>query len=103
MGGAFRANYSAYSIEVDEFRFMKMLKGVIAMCGFTDDPDNLEILDDLTAQEIYELLDSAGMESIGFREFCAFILLISGKQANQLLHCLYEHGSLLFDVIAGGQ
>jgi len=36
-----------------------------------------ENLDWLQNMDIYETLDASGMESIGFREFCAYILLLS--------------------------
>ncbi len=49
--------------------------------------------------DVYEVLDSCGMESVGFREFCAFVILISAVQTGQLLKCLYDHGPLLFDII----
>ncbi len=36
-------------------------------------------LDWLLNMEIYEILDSSGMENVGFREFCSLILLISAS------------------------
>jgi len=71
--GGMRANYSAYSIEVDEYRFCQLIQDVV---------DNV---DSLTSQEIYELLDGGAMESIGFREFCSFVMIIAAKEAGQLL------------------
>jgi hypothetical protein len=56
----------------------------------------------MTSLDIYELLDANGLETIGFREFCALINLVAGVQSNQLLQCLYQHGILLFDIIGGG-
>ncbi len=53
--------------------------------------------------DIYDLLDSSVMESIGFREFCALIYLVSAAEAGLLLRCLYDHGPLLFDILGAGQ
>jgi hypothetical protein len=56
----------------------------------------------LISIEIYDILDASGMEAVGFREFCAVILLVASLESNQLLECLYKHGTLLFDILGGG-
>jgi hypothetical protein len=43
------------------------------------------------------------LESIGFREFCTFIFLVSAGQNGQLNRCLFDHGALLFDILGAGQ
>ena len=53
--------------------------------------------------DIYDLLDSSVMESVGFREFCALLYLVSAAEAGLLLRCLYDHGPLLFDILGAGQ
>ena len=53
--------------------------------------------------ESYDLLDSCGLESVGFREFCSLILAYSALESGNLTKCLYEHGPLLYDIIGGGQ
>jgi hypothetical protein len=35
--------------------------------------------------ELFELLDANGLESIGFREFSAFVFLLAAYHSNQLL------------------
>lgn len=35
----------------------------------------------LISMDIYDMLDSCGMESVGFREFCALILLVSAMES----------------------
>ena len=59
--------YSSYCIEVDEFKFFKIAANVV---------EQFEA-DWLASMEVYEVLDSSVMESIGFREFCAFVLLVA--------------------------
>jgi len=39
----------------------------------------------LDNMELFEILDSSGMETIGFREFCALIFLVSAAESKQLL------------------
>ena len=36
----------------------------------------------LASVELFELLDASGIESIGFREFCALMHLVAGVQSN---------------------
>ena len=50
-----------------------------------------------------EFLDVQGMDCVGFREFCCLVLLIAASDSNQLLLFLFQHGALLFDILAGGQ
>jgi len=57
----------------------------------------------LDNMELYDVLDASGMESIGFREFCALTFLVAAAQSNQLVQCLYEHAVLFFDIVGGGQ
>ena len=61
-----------------------------------------ENLDWIVCMESYEVLDSCGLESVGFREFCALILAYSALESGNLTKCLYDHGPLLFDIIGGG-
>jgi hypothetical protein len=56
----------------------------------------------LESIEIYETLDSSGMDSVGFREFCTLVFAVAAVQSQQTLQCLYEHGVLFFDVLSGG-
>jgi hypothetical protein len=42
-------------------------------------------LDHLKAEQIYQVLDQSGLESIGFREFCAFIMIVSAFESRELL------------------
>lgn len=65
--------------------------------------DNEENLEWILSHEFYEILDSCGLESVGFREFCALILLYSAFDSGNLTKCLYEHGPLLYDIVGGGQ
>eukprot|EP00347_Sterkiella_histriomuscorum_P004642 403359675 len=60
-------------------------------------------IDWLMSTELYEILDSCGFESVGFREFCAFVLIVASINSAQLVRCLYDHGALLFDIIGAGQ
>ncbi len=53
--------------------------------------------------DIYDLLDSTVMESIGFREFCSLIYLVSASESGLLVRCLFDHGALLFDILGAGQ
>ena len=53
--------------------------------------------------DVYDLLDSTVMESIGFREFCALIYLVSASESGLLVRCLFDHGALLFDILGAGQ
>jgi len=53
--------------------------------------------------DVYDLLDSSIMESIGFREFCALIYLISSSESGLLVRCLFDHGALFFDILGAGQ
>jgi hypothetical protein len=53
--------------------------------------------------EVYDILDSSIMESIGFREFCVLVYLVSASNSSQLMRCLYDHGALIFDILAAGQ
>lgn len=53
--------------------------------------------------EVYDILDSSVMDSIGFREFCSFVFLVSAAQDGLLLRCLFDHGALLFDILGAGQ
>ena len=59
-------------------------------------------LDWILSMETFDIMDSCGMESVGFREFCMLILIISALENKKLLQCLYEHGPLIFDIIGGG-
>lgn len=97
--------YSSYSIEIDEFKFFKIISNVIE--SYTEDQKSLEEaengLDWLMSMDLYDILDSSVMESIGFREFCALVLVVASVESGQLLKCLYDHGPLLFDIIGGGQ
>jgi hypothetical protein len=43
------------------------------------------------------------MDNMGFREFCALILLVASYESNQMLDCLYKNGALFFDILSGGQ
>jgi hypothetical protein len=52
--------------------------------------------------EVYDILDSSIMESIGFREFCVLVYLVSASNSSQLMRCLYDHGALIFDILAAG-
>ena len=54
-------------------------------------------------QTLFQLLDGCNFESVGFREFCAEVLLLAALRDNMLLQCLYQHGVLLFDIIGAGQ
>lgn len=65
--------------------------------------DEEENLDWIISMESYDLLDSCGLESVGFREFCSLILAYSALESGNLTKCLYEHGPLLYDIIGGGQ
>ena len=62
-----------------------------------------ESLDWLLSMDVYDLLDSTVMESIGFREFCALIYLVSASESGLLVRCLFDHGALLFDILGAGQ
>lgn len=53
--------------------------------------------------DVYDLLDSSVLDSIGFREFCALLYLISAFEGGQLMRCLFDHGVLLFDILGAGQ
>jgi len=53
-------------------------------------------------KDLFAVLDACNFESVGFREFCAHVLLLAAMEDNQLLQCLYQHGVLLFDIIGGG-
>ena len=69
--------YSNYCIEVDEFKFFKIIANVITV--FTDDANNE--LDWLLSMDVYDMLDACVMESIGFREFCAFVMLVAAVES----------------------
>ena len=47
--------------------------------------EEAESLDWLLSMDVYDILDSSIMETIGFREFCALIYLISAADAGLLL------------------
>jgi hypothetical protein len=98
--GGTTAGNPNYFIEVDEFKFFKIIKNVLKPI---ESFDQTESLDWLLSMDIYDLLDSSVMESIGFREFCALIYLVSSAEAGLLLRCLYDHGPLLFDILGAGQ
>ena len=96
--------YSTISIEVDEFKFFKIIRNVLARSseslvdlnidgddGETDDRSEKSSetsgteLSWLISVDLYEMLDASGRETIGFREFCALMYLVAGAQSNQLL------------------
>ena len=117
--------YSSICIEVDEFKFYKVIQNVLVkswkkLSG--EDETNLDSsygeesikeapeeaeegkgLSWLDNTEVYEVLDASGMESVGFREFCALIFLVAAAESQQLLKCLHSHQVLFFDIVAGGQ
>ena len=71
---------------MDEFKFFTILKNVIHSSFTEEDPqiamdEQEEGLDWLLGMEAYEVLDSCGMESIGFREFCALVLVIAALES----------------------
>jgi hypothetical protein len=53
--------------------------------------------------EVYDILDTSVLDSIGFREFCTLVFLVSASQDGLLLKCLFDHGALLFDILGAGQ
>lgn len=53
--------------------------------------------------DVYDLLDSSVMDSIGFREFCTLVYLVSAANGGILTKCLYDHGALIFDILGAGQ
>ncbi|CDW73237.1 UNKNOWN [Stylonychia lemnae] len=118
--------YSNFCFEVDEFKFFKIIQNVveyqksasnevdledeiIQKDTVSDQDDNnhsyadANQLDWLASTELYDILDSCGFESVGFREFCAFVLIVAAIPSAQLTKCLYDHCALLFDIVAAGQ
>lgn len=93
--------YSTISIEVDEFKFFKIIRNVLArssesLVDLNIDGDDDETEDRsekssetsgtelswLISVDLYEMLDAIGRESIGFREFCTLMYLVAGAQSN---------------------
>ncbi len=93
--------YSTISIEVDEFKFFKIFRNVLArssesLVDLNIDGDDDETEDRsekssetsgtelswLISVDLYEMLDAIGRESIGFREFCTLMYLVAGAQSN---------------------
>ncbi len=59
-------------------------------------------MDWLATMEVWDTLDAQGFESVGFREFCCYVLFIASLESNQMLKCLHQHGHLAFDILSGG-
>jgi hypothetical protein len=93
--------YSTISIEVDEFKFFKIIRNVLARSSESLVDINIDGDDDetedrsekssetsgtelswLISVDLYEMLDAIGRESIGFREFCTLMYLVAGAQSN---------------------
>jgi hypothetical protein len=98
-GGFTTAGNPNYCIEVDEFKFFKIIQYVMQPLL---QRNSEESLDWLLSMDVYDLLDSSIMESIGFREFCALIYLISASESGLLVRCLFDHGALFFDILGAG-
>ena len=99
--------YSNFMVEVDEFKFSKIMVNIIEktreqavddMTDFSDEetdlsdeeenlsvsskaakikPKDLAKLSWLESQEIFDVLDAGNIETVGFREFCAMTFLIA--------------------------
>jgi len=49
--------------------------------------------------DLFDLLDSEGKGSVGFKEIFTLILFLAAFESNAMLKCLYMHSGLLYSVL----
>jgi Ca2+-binding EF-hand superfamily protein len=82
---------SHQTLYLDQITFQNILSNILA------DYDEFE------AVEVFDILETTGDGVLTIKEFYVFALLQAAVESDQALLCLYYHGPLIFDVIAGGQ